>query len=145
MFGRKSSSKSEHSPVRATAQTHAINKTTAHSAQSAQVSTPDTSKADMDSERQQRRFALIHKEVMAAIEPAVVVQLSREELELRTFEAVGDIAHRHQLPMGNQEQQQISVDLVDEMLGLGPLQTLLDDPNITDIMVNGYQEVFIEI
>lgn len=144
MFGRKSSTKSKYSPVRVAAQSHATNKIKSQMAQSAVLPTPNVSKADMDSERQQRRFALIHKEVMAAIEPAVVVQLSREELELRTFEAVGDIAHRHQLPMGSQEQQQISVDLVDEMLGLGPLQTLLDDPNITDIMVNGYQEVFIE-
>lgn len=97
-----------------------------------------------DSARQQSRFALIHAEVMLAIEPAVVVQLSREELETRTFEAVGDIAQRHQLPMGGQEQKQIMLRLVDEMLGLGPLQVLLDDPDVTDIMVNGHKEVFIE-
>ena len=97
-----------------------------------------------DSERQQSRFELIHSEVMLAIEPAVVVQLSREELENRTFEAVGDIAQRHQFPMGSQEQKQMMLRLVDEMLGLGPLQVLIDDPNITDIMVNGHKEVFIE-
>lgn len=44
-----------------------------------------------DSERQQSRFELIHTEVMLTIEPAVVVQLSREELETRTFEAVGTL------------------------------------------------------
>ena len=78
MFGRKSSTKSKHSPVRVAAQSHATNKIKSQMAQSAVLPTPNVSKADMDSERQQRRFALIHKEVMAAIEPAVGVQLSRE-------------------------------------------------------------------
>ena len=90
------------------------------------------------------RFTAIQQEVMAAIEPAVVVQLSREELEARTFEAVGEIVKRLQFPIGDNEQQQITQRLVDELLGLGPIQCLMDDPDVTDIMVNGHDEVFIE-
>ncbi|WP_428451392.1 CpaF family protein [Photobacterium kasasachensis] len=90
------------------------------------------------------RFSAIQQEVMAAIEPAVVVQLSREELEARTFEAVGEIVKRLQFPIGDSEQQQITQRLVDELLGLGPIQCLMDDPDVTDIMVNGHDEIFIE-
>ena len=78
-------------------------------------------KSATDVARQQSRFSLIQSEVMQAIEPAVVVKLSREELEQRTFEAVGDIAYQHQFPIGAIEQKKISEQLVNEMLGLGPI------------------------
>ncbi|UXI03627.1 CpaF family protein [Photobacterium sp. TY1-4] len=90
------------------------------------------------------RFSAIRHEVMAAIEPSVVVQLSKSELESRTYEAVGEIAQRMQYPIGHAEQARITQQLVDELLGLGPLQSLMDDPTVTDIMVNGPQAVFIE-
>ncbi|MEJ2765077.1 CpaF family protein [Photobacterium sp. MCCC 1A19761] len=90
------------------------------------------------------RFSAIRREVMAAIEPSVVVQLSKSELENRTFEAVGEIAQRMQYPIGHAEQARITQQLVDELLGLGPLQSLMDDPTVTDIMVNGPNAVFIE-
>ena len=90
------------------------------------------------------RFHIIQQEIMAAISPAVVVKLTPAELEARTFSAVGDIAAKMQFPIGNTEQQQITQLLVDEMLGLGPLQVFMDDPAVTDILVNGHDEVFIE-
>ncbi|WP_017221547.1 CpaF family protein [Moritella dasanensis] len=93
---------------------------------------------------EEQRFRVIQQEIMAIIAPAVVVTLTPEELEVRTFEAVGDIAARQQFPIGGTEQRNISQRLVDEMLGLGPLQVLMDDPEITDIMVNGHTEVFVE-
>ncbi|QUM84534.1 MULTISPECIES: CpaF family protein [unclassified Moritella] len=94
---------------------------------------------------EEQRFRTIQQEIMAIIAPSVVVTLSPEELEERTFEAVGSIAARQQFPIGGIEQRNISQRLVDEMLGLGPLQVLMDDPEITDIMVNGHKEVFIEL
>ena len=107
------------------------------------LSTPATDVSSASSIEEQR-FRSIQQEIMTIIAPAVVVTLSPEELEVRTFAAVGDIATRQQFPIGGIEQRQISQRLVDEMLGLGPLQVLMDDPEITDIMVNGHTEVFVE-
>ena len=46
--------------------------------------------------------------------------------------------------LNGREQRQLAAELVDDMLGLGPLEPLLDDDTITDIMVNGPERVFVE-
>ena len=42
------------------------------------------------------------------------------------------------------ERKQLVEDVLDELLGLGPLEPLLKDPTITDILVNGHANVFVE-
>jgi pilus assembly protein CpaF len=82
--------------------------------------------------------------VIEAIEPSVVVKLSPAELEGRIHHLVSDIVSADQLPLGHREVFTVVKQLVDEMCGLGPLQPLINDPVITDIMVNGYKEVYVE-
>lgn len=72
-----------------------------------------------------------------AIEASVVIKLSPQELEARILLLVTDVVATHQLPLGNREVALVVKQLVDELLGLGPLQPLIDDPMVSDIMVNG--------
>nr|WP_234024863.1 CpaF family protein [Tsuneonella amylolytica] len=46
--------------------------------------------------------------------------------------------------LNTQERQELVVEVLDELLGLGPLEPLLQDESITDILVNGYKTVFVE-
>lgn len=89
-------------------------------------------------------YSNIHTQVVNAIEASVVVKLSPKELETRITQLVTDIVATEQLPLGNRELAVVVRQLVDELLGLGPLQPLIDDPVVTDIMVNGHQEVYVE-
>ncbi|WP_394126463.1 CpaF family protein [Vibrio hepatarius] len=89
-------------------------------------------------------YQVIHAKVIKAIEPSVVVKLSPAELEGRIHHLVSDIVSADQLPLGHREVFTVVKQLVDEMCGLGPLQPLINDPVITDIMVNGYKEVYVE-
>lgn len=104
----------------------------------------EPSKTAQERELKESRLALIHREVMATIEPAVALQLSADDLEARIHEAVDTIATKHQMAMGIRDLQEITHSLIDEMLGLGPLQPLVNDPEISDIMVNGPKQIFIE-
>src|SRR5205085_4368960 len=47
-------------------------------------------------------------------------------------------------PLSGQEKERLSLEVLDEVFGLGPLEPLLQDPTISDILVNGHKEVFIE-
>ena len=47
-------------------------------------------------------------------------------------------------PVSMAEREQILSDILDEVFGLGPLEPLLRDPNINDILVNTYKQVYIE-
>ncbi|WP_019274257.1 CpaF family protein [Vibrio coralliilyticus] len=89
-------------------------------------------------------YHLIHSQVVNAIEASVVIKLSPQELEARILLLVTDVVATHQLPLGNREVALVVKQLVDELLGLGPLQPLIDDPMVSDIMVNGPNEVYIE-
>jgi pilus assembly protein CpaF len=57
---------------------------------------------------------------------------------------VKEIITDQKVPLNYDEQEQIQSDLLDEVFGLGPLEPLLRDEKISDILVNGKDHVFIE-
>jgi len=63
-------------------------------------------------------------------------QMVREKLDEMLLQEASDIAHT--------ERTRISNELFNDIMGFGPLETLLVDPTITEIMINGYRQVYIE-
>ena len=57
---------------------------------------------------------------------------------------VKEIIAQQGVPLSFDEQERIQSDLIDEVFGLGPLEPLLRDPKISDILVNGKDKIFIE-
>ncbi len=89
-------------------------------------------------------YHVIHEEIIKAIDPSAVVSLSASDLEARISEMVSEIVVSKQLPLGHQDVTHSVEQLLNEFLGLGPLQPLIEDQTVTDIMVNGYREVYVE-
>ncbi len=50
----------------------------------------------------------------------------------------------HKLSVGPQEQERVLAELADEVIGLGPLEALLADPEVTEVMVNGPHQIYVE-
>src|SRR4051794_9826649 len=67
---------------------------------------------------------------------------SRAESEIRTL--VGELIAEENTPLSLGERDVLFGELVDEVFGLGPLEPLLRDPTISDILVNGHKHVFVE-
>ena len=57
---------------------------------------------------------------------------------------LGEIATESRLQLNSREQHDLAVELVHDMVGLGPLEPILEDDGITDVMVNGPDKVFVE-
>ena len=57
---------------------------------------------------------------------------------------LADIATEKRIQLNGREQRQLAGELVNDMLGLGPLEPLLEDDSVADIMVNGPERVFVE-
>jgi len=57
---------------------------------------------------------------------------------------VADVMTREEIPLNASERSRLSEELVQEALGLGPLAPLLADPAVTDVLVNGAEQVYIE-
>ena len=74
---------------------------------------------------------------LSQLDPAAAAALPQERLLPEIEKLVGDIATERRIQLNAREQRQLAGELVNDMLGLGPLQPLLDDETVADIMVNG--------
>src|SRR4051812_7945200 len=73
---------------------------------------------------------------LARIDPATVATMAPDRLAAEVERLLAEVATEQRIQLNAREQRQLALDLVDDMLGLGPLEPLLDDETITDIMVN---------
>jgi pilus assembly protein CpaF len=78
------------------------------------------------------------------IDPEAASQLERSELGDEFEPIVMEVLQELKITLNRREQKQLEAALIDEILGLGPLEVLLKDPTITDIMVNGPYQVYVE-
>lgn len=86
----------------------------------------------------------IYNLLMEQIDVANSSRLPRDELKRQIIEIIGEIVMEQRLPLTMTEQQTLAGDIVDDMLGFGPLEPLLRDDAITDIMVNGPYQIYVE-
>ena len=60
------------------------------------------------------------------------------------IKGIAEVYERSQLRLPDAARQQLVRDVLDEVLGFGPIQPLLDDPDVSEVMVNGPQRVYVE-
>ncbi len=82
--------------------------------------------------------------VMGRIDLAAAVSLPRNELVRQLEGVVGELLVEHRIQLNRPEQSDLVYQIVNDMMGLGPLEPLLEDDAITDIMINGPKQVYIE-
>jgi pilus assembly protein CpaF len=81
---------------------------------------------------------------LSRLDPATISGQGSDKLAAEVERLLAEIADEMRIQLNGREQRQLAAELVDDMLGLGPLEPLLDDDTITDIMVNGPDKVFVE-
>jgi pilus assembly protein CpaF len=82
--------------------------------------------------------------LMERLDAGAASHLSRPRLARQIEEIVAEILGEMKLQLNRHEQRDLVEILLDEMLGLGPLEPLLADETVTDIMVNGARQVYVE-
>jgi pilus assembly protein CpaF len=82
--------------------------------------------------------------LLERVDPEAAATLSKDELAEEFRPIIGEVLAELKINLNRREQFALEKVLVDELLGLGPLEELLSDPNISDIMVNGPNQTFIE-
>jgi pilus assembly protein CpaF len=88
--------------------------------------------------------ANVHRKLLNRLnlETLASADRSRAESEIRTV--VFELISEEGTPLSMTEREVILSDIVDEVFGLGPLEPLLRDPTISDILVNTYKNVYVE-
>jgi pilus assembly protein CpaF len=78
------------------------------------------------------------------LDPSSVAAVPFDRLAIEVERLISEIATENRIHLNGREQRSLAEELVDDMLGLGPLEPLLKDESIADIMVNGPDKVFVE-
>ncbi|MHA6794913.1 CpaF family protein [Pseudonocardia bannensis] len=92
-------------------------------------------------------------EVKRSVRTALVASLGPElydphmtqtELESRVRQSLQTVMEREETPLSGTDRARITQEVADDILGYGPIEPLLNDPDVTEVMVNGPQRIFIE-
>ena len=86
----------------------------------------------------------MHDALLDRLNYAVIDKIVPEDLRREVAALVTETLREENKPLKSQDFQRIVDELMDEILGLGPLEPLLADPSINDILVNGYNSVYVE-
>jgi pilus assembly protein CpaF len=106
--------------------------------------TPDTPSQVEVSDRLLNLKVQIHKQLLDRINLALLDRMPREQVAKDVADIVGEMLEVNGEVLNRAERAALSLDVVDELLGLGPLEPLLKDETINDILVNGHETVFVE-
>jgi pilus assembly protein CpaF len=82
--------------------------------------------------------------LMSRIDPVVANNMSRQRLQADVKLLVSAIATEEKIQLNEVEEAALATELTDDMIGLGPLEPLLADDEITDILVNGPYDIYAE-
>ena len=82
--------------------------------------------------------------LLERVDPEAAATLNKDELAEEFRPIISEVLAELKITLNRREQFALEKVLVDELLGLGPLEELLADPNVSDIMVNGPDQTFIE-
>lgn len=88
--------------------------------------------------------AAIHRRLLQKLDLDRVNQLGRESVRTEVGQIVESLATAESTPMTLQERERVAQEVLDEVFGLGPLEPLLKDPAVSDILVNSYKDVYVE-
>lgn len=86
----------------------------------------------------------LHRRLLDLINLSALEKMTRPQIETEIGELVHEQLALQKHALNQEERKRLVADILDELLGLGPLEPLLQDPSITDILVNGHDIVFVE-
>jgi pilus assembly protein CpaF len=100
--------------------------------------------ADKESEQMLNIKVAIHQALLEKLNLSMLDKLSNEQITAEISAIVPELLAQFDKPLNREERAKLVKDVLDELLGLGPLEPLLQDDTITDILVNGPDIVFVE-
>ena len=86
----------------------------------------------------------LHQRVIEVLDLNAVGAMSQQALTEQLTKLIDQLLQQEAIPLNQRERAQITQDVIHEVVGLGPLEPLLADLTINDILVNGPKQVFVE-
>lgn len=88
--------------------------------------------------------AAIHRKLIQKLNLDRITQANREDVRREVSQLLESLVLGESAPLNLQERERVVQEVLDEVFGLGPLEPLLTDPTVSDILVNTYKRVYVE-
>jgi pilus assembly protein CpaF len=88
--------------------------------------------------------AAIHRKLIQKLNLDRLTEVNREDVRREVTQILEALVVGESTPMNLQERERLAQEVLDEVFGLGPLEPLLADPTISDILVNTHKHVYVE-
>src|SRR5437870_11561147 len=86
----------------------------------------------------------VHRDLLNKVDLEKVAMVRDERTRSQALAVIQGLVASLQTPLSSRERERLSLEVLDEVFGLGPLEPLLQDPSINDILVNGHKLVYVE-
>ena len=86
----------------------------------------------------------VHRELITKVDVEKVVSARDTHMRSQVFSVIQVLVENLNAPLTAAEKNSLSREVLDEVFGLGPLEPLLQDPGVNDILVNGFKDVYVE-
>jgi pilus assembly protein CpaF len=86
----------------------------------------------------------LHRDLLNRLDFERIAAARDDRTRRQVFTVIQETVSRISTPLGESDKQHLCLELLDEIFALGPLEPLMQDPSVTDILVNGPQEVYVE-
>jgi len=86
----------------------------------------------------------VHRDLISRVDLERVANQRDERIRAQVLGVIQDLVANLKTPLSGRERERLSLEVLDEVFGLGPLEPLLQDPTINDILVNGPKQVYVE-
>jgi pilus assembly protein CpaF len=86
----------------------------------------------------------VHRKLIERLNLSSLDKLSREQVVDAIRKVVHDLLAQESAPLNFEEREELVRQVLDEIFGLGPIEPLMQDPEVSDVLVNTYKQVYIE-
>ena len=88
--------------------------------------------------------SMVHFSLVEQLDIPTITDLPRDALAATVRGALEEITSARDIPLNRKERAALVADLMDEILGLGPIESLVRDETVQDILINGHDSVYVE-
>jgi len=106
--------------------------------------TVELKKAGLNTAAYQQVKTVVHRDLLKRLDLEKVMNLADGAARSQIFSVIQDLVGGLNTPLSGMERQQLAREVLNEVFGLGPLEPLLEDPTISDILVNTHKQVYVE-
>ena len=108
------------------------------------AATADSKRTGLSFKEYQELKSSVHRDLISRVDLERVATQRDEYTRGQVLAVIQDLVSNLRTPLSGRERERLSLEVLDEVFGLGPLEPLLQDPTINDILVNGPKQVYVE-